>query len=127
MNRLFIESSLFRAQLDQEKEEGFEKRVKDEILKDPLKGDIIPRTGGFRKIRLGKFGTGKRGRLRIIYLDVPEYGTVYLYIIIDKKVKVDLTSNEKKWLIDQSQEVKRGLKKQPRRKDGSKERERRKK
>jgi hypothetical protein len=33
----------------------------------PEAGDIIPETGGVRKIRWGRTGMGKRGGVRVIY------------------------------------------------------------
>jgi mRNA-degrading endonuclease RelE of RelBE toxin-antitoxin system len=39
----------------------------DFIAKNPQMGDVIPDTGGVRKIRWAKAGTGKRGGVRVIY------------------------------------------------------------
>ena len=110
MKRLFVESSVFKKLIDGIENGDIERTIKNEILKDPSKGDIIIGTGGFRKIRVGKEGKGKSGGYRIIYFDASEYEVVYLYLLIDKSIKVDLTGKDKKWLMDQSQEIKRGLK-----------------
>lgn len=37
------------------------------LLKYPDKGDIIPGTGGVRKLRWSVSGKGKRGGIRVIY------------------------------------------------------------
>lgn len=110
MKRLFVESSIFKKLIDGLENKDIERKIKDEILKDPAKGDLIKGTGGFRKIRVGKDGRGKSGGFRVIYFDSPEHGIVYLYILIEKSIKVDLSPKEKNWLLDQSRQLKRALK-----------------
>jgi hypothetical protein len=39
----------------------------DFIAANPDVGDVIPDTGGLRKVRWGRAGMGKRGGVRIIY------------------------------------------------------------
>jgi hypothetical protein len=38
------------------------------IARNPEDGDLIPETGGVRKIRWSRAGSGKRGGARVIYL-----------------------------------------------------------
>lgn len=109
MKRLFIESSVFKKLIDGLENKELERYIKNEILKDPSKGDLIKGSGGFRKIRVGKEGKGKSGGYRIIYFDCPEVGVTYLYILLDKSVKVDLSPRDKHWLLNQGQELKRAL------------------
>ncbi len=77
--RLFIETMVFKRLLDQEADKELEKRIKDEILKNPNKGAIIQGTGGLRKIRVGKKleGKGKSGGHRVLYLDLPDPRVTY--------------------------------------------------
>ena len=62
----------------------------------PDAGDIIPDTGGVRKIRWPARGQGKRSGARVIYyfrdLNVP----VYLLAVYAKGEKINLTMAEKK-------------------------------
>jgi hypothetical protein len=109
LKRLFIESSVFKKLIDGLENKELERNIKNEILKDPAKGDLIKGTGGFRKIRVGKEGRGKSGGYRVIYFDCPEAGVTYLYILLDKSIKVDLSSSDKKWLLNQAQELKMSL------------------
>jgi len=37
------------------------------LLKHPEEGNIVPGSGGVRKLRWGKAGKGKRGGVRVIY------------------------------------------------------------
>ncbi len=41
--------------------------VVDLIAFNPTCGDLIPDTGGLRKVRIGLGGSGKRGGARVIY------------------------------------------------------------
>jgi hypothetical protein len=50
----------------------------------PCAGDVIPGTGGLRKIRWSRSSMGKRGGARIIYYDVLEDGHIWLLIAYTK-------------------------------------------
>jgi hypothetical protein len=39
----------------------------DFIARNPEVGKLIPETGGVRKVRWGRQGSGKRGGVRVIY------------------------------------------------------------
>ena len=39
----------------------------DFIARNPATGDVIPDTGGIRKLRWRRSGSGKRGGVRVIY------------------------------------------------------------
>src|ERR1700738_736944 len=39
----------------------------DFIARNPEAGDLVPASGGVRKVRWGRQGSGKRGGVRIIY------------------------------------------------------------
>lgn len=41
--------------------------VISELGKNPLAGDVIKGTGGFRKLRIARQGSGKSGGYRVIY------------------------------------------------------------
>ena len=41
--------------------------IVDLIAYEPSCGDLIPGTGGLRKVRVGRGGSGKRGGARVIY------------------------------------------------------------
>ena len=41
-----------------------------EIASNPLAGDVIPGTGGLRKVRYSRQGTGKRGGVRVVHYNV---------------------------------------------------------
>lgn len=111
MNRLFVETDTFRSLIDSIKEYGLEKKIKDEILKDPEKGDVIQGTGGLRKIRVAKEGQGKSGGYRVIYLDLKAEEVTYLFLVYGKNVQDNLTGQQKNILASQVEELKNAYKK----------------
>jgi mRNA-degrading endonuclease RelE of RelBE toxin-antitoxin system len=66
------------------------------IAKNPQAGDIIPGTGGVRKVRWGSKDKGKSGGVRVIYYYYDEYAPVFLLTVYGKGEKENLTSEQKK-------------------------------
>jgi hypothetical protein len=64
------------------------------IAKDPEAGDVMPGTGGFRKLRFGRKGMGKRSGTRVIYLYVGEDFPVFLITVYAKAEKGTLSKAE---------------------------------
>jgi len=54
------------------------------IALNPLAGDVIPGSGGLRKVRWAASGRGKRGGARVIYFNVMKQGTIWLLMIYTK-------------------------------------------
>ena len=77
------------------------------LAADPEAGDVIPQTGGLRKVRWSRQGTGKRGGVRVIYyyydMDLP----LYLLTLYAKADREDLSSDEKRTLTVLAAELKR--------------------
>ncbi len=71
--------------------------LEQSILADPQAGDLVPGTSGLRKIRLGQrsVGRGKRGGVRVYYLDLPRRGVTHLLAIFGKREKSDLSPAER--------------------------------
>ena len=68
------------------------------LINHPDAGDVVPGSGGVRKLRWAAKGKGKRGGARIIYLYVVIAARVYLIRCYAKNVKTDLNAGEKKQL-----------------------------
>ena len=70
------------------------------VLEHPESGDVMPGTGGFRKIRWEdpRRGKGKRGGLRVIYYYLTAEHQIWLFTLYDKGEASDLTADEKKAL-----------------------------
>ncbi|QQR69087.1 MAG: type II toxin-antitoxin system RelE/ParE family toxin [Alphaproteobacteria bacterium] len=70
--------------------------LQDTLLALPDAGDVIPASGGLRKLRWALPGRGKRGGARVIYFVLGGNGTIYLLTVYAKAEKEDLDPSEKK-------------------------------
>ena len=66
------------------------------LAEHPLEGDVIPSTGGVRKLRYAASGRGKRGGARVIYYYLDSDMPLYALLVYPKNVKTDLTPTDKK-------------------------------
>ena len=66
------------------------------IADDHTAGDVIPGTGGARKIRFAMGGKGKRGGGRAIYVAVVAADRAYLITAYSKAVQADISEETKK-------------------------------
>ena len=89
--------------------------LQTELLHDPKKGNVIRGTGGFRKKRHHLPGRGKSGGIRVIYLDIQEYETLYLVLAYPKNVKDTLSTSEANELKKIASNIMKNLQKQKRR------------
>jgi mRNA-degrading endonuclease RelE of RelBE toxin-antitoxin system len=81
-----VETPTFAKQADvywvtQEREEFI-----DWIARNHDAGDVIPASGGCRKIRWGAKGRGKSGGLRVIYYNMLADGRLVLLLVYGKNV-----------------------------------------
>lgn len=68
--------------------------VEEYLCLQPDYGNVIKGTGGLRKLRWGLKNSGKRGGIRILYVDFPSYEKTYLIGVYKKSVKLDLKKRE---------------------------------
>lgn len=61
---------------------------------NPTAGDVIPGTGGVRKLRWGLEGRGKRGGARVIYFFHDMEMPLYLFTAFAKNDREDLEQSE---------------------------------
>ncbi len=67
------------------------------IAQHPLDGDLIPETGGARKIRwTSNYHQGKRGGVRIIYYYHNQNMPIFLFTAYAKNERANLTGEERK-------------------------------
>ena len=85
-------------------------RLFDFIARKPEAGDIIPGTGGVRKLRFAIEGKGKRGGVRIIYYYFNNRNPVLLFTVFGKNERSDLNQNEKNALYAVIQKIKKEMK-----------------
>jgi len=77
----------------------------NQLLRDPAAGDVIPATGGIRKLRYGIDARGKRGGARILYIDFPTYHMTFLLYAYGKNEKEDISAAEKKKLSVMTKQI----------------------
>ncbi len=70
--------------------------VIDLVAYEPTRGDIIPGSGGLRKVRIGRDGIGRRGGTRVVYYFYNEDFPILLLALYAKNEKGDLTTAEKR-------------------------------
>ena len=68
----------------------------DFIARNPQAGDLIPGSGGVRKVRWGRQGSGKRGGVRIIYFYHDPAMPLYLLMIYAKARRDDLSPDARR-------------------------------
>ena len=97
---VFIETPLITRMLADYLDDQDYRALQTALMNNPELGDIIPSTGGFRKLRWRDTarGKGKRGGLRVIYYYLSFDHQIWFFTIYDKNEACDLTSDEKKIL-----------------------------
>jgi hypothetical protein len=78
----------------------------DYVAANPLAGDVMEGTGGTRKIRWGREGSGKRGGVRVIYYFYDETVPLFLLTMFAKNEASDLSAAGKKALLAFAKDVK---------------------
>jgi hypothetical protein len=68
----------------------------DFIARNPEAGDVIPESGGVRKVRWGRQGSGKRGGVRVIYFYHHPDAPLYLLMVYAKARREDLSPDAKR-------------------------------
>lgn len=75
--------------------DGYRARIVDRIARRPDAGDVIPGTGGARKVRFAGRGKGKSGGYRVItFYTGPDF-PVFLITLFSKGDKIDLSQAER--------------------------------
>jgi mRNA-degrading endonuclease RelE of RelBE toxin-antitoxin system len=82
----------------------------DFIARDPEAGNIIPGTGGVRKLRYAIQGKGKRGGVRVIYYYYNDRNPLLLFTVFGKNERSDLNQEEKNTLYTIIQKIKKEMK-----------------
>ena len=82
----FIETKLFtRLVLDYLSDDEYQE-LQILLIEDPTAGDVIPETGGVRKLRWKAPGRGKRGGYRVIYYPKIAQGIIWMLTMYPKNV-----------------------------------------
>jgi hypothetical protein len=82
----FIETKLFSRLADELLSDAGLSALQQSLMENPAAGDIVPGSGGVRKLRFGMPGRGKRGGLRVIYYLRSKQGQIWLLTLYPKNV-----------------------------------------
>jgi len=63
------------------------------IAGSPDVGDVVPGSGGVRKVRWGTAGRGKRGGVRVIYFNRLANGEIWLLLVYGKSVRDNIPAH----------------------------------
>ncbi|MGO9640148.1 MAG: toxin [Candidatus Acidiferrales bacterium] len=96
----FIEAPAFTRYLPHYLADDEYRELQNQLAANPGLGDLMPGTGGFRKLRWKdpRRGKGRRGGLRIIYYYFLTDQQIWLMTLYDKNEAPDLTPGERKSL-----------------------------
>jgi len=95
---IFIETPVFTRQITDLVDDDDYAEFQRQLAEDPEAGDVIPGTGGLRKIRMAAKGRGKRGGARVIYYYFTSASQIALLLAYTKNEAEDLTAAQKKIL-----------------------------
>jgi hypothetical protein len=70
-------------------------RIVRQVAKTPFRGDVIPGTGGARKVRFAGRSKGKSGGYRVVTFFVADDVPVLLLALINKGERADLSQAER--------------------------------
>ena len=107
MKLTFIELPLFTSLVTQVTDDSYFNQLQNDLLKNPEKGDIIPRLQGLRKVRMALQGRSRAGGARVIYLYLPQHHTVIFFYIYTKAKSENLTPDPEKRLRTAVEVIKR--------------------
>lgn len=100
-----IELSGYRRRTDTLLSPDESEAVVDLVAYEPTCGDVIPGTGGLRKVRIGREGIGKRGGARVIYYFYNAEFPLVLMALYAKNERGDLTVRETNALRGELKEI----------------------
>ena len=94
----FVEAPTFTAKVADYLEDDGYRALQLFLAVDPEAGDVMPGTGGFRKLRWAdrRRAKGKRGGLRVIYYYLSADAQIWLMTVYDKDEIADLSAAEKR-------------------------------
>ena len=87
----FIEAPAFTRHLSSYLSDDGYRKLQADLAANPELGDLMPGTGGFRKLRWALQGRGKRGGARVIYFVHSERFPLFLLTAYAKNERADLS------------------------------------
>jgi mRNA-degrading endonuclease RelE of RelBE toxin-antitoxin system len=82
----FLETRLFTRLVNDYLSDDEYRTLQAALIENPEAGDVVPGSGGVRKLRWRAEGRGKRGGYRVIYFITPAAGVIWMLTIYPKNV-----------------------------------------
>ena len=100
MQAVFVELPAFERSRESYLDDGGFGRLQEALMANPEAGEVIPGTGGLRKVRFSdaRRSKGKRGGLRVIYYYWTGGPEFWLFTLYDKDEMADLTPKQREAL-----------------------------
>jgi len=95
---VFFETSVFTRRVTRLLSDDEYAELQQALAANPNAGDVIPGSGGLRKMRWTIRGRGKRGGARIIYYHLISRGQFYMLLIYGKNEQDDLSPEQMRML-----------------------------
>jgi len=89
----FIETKLFTRLVQEYLSDDEYQALQKLLIEQPDAGDVVPRSGGIRKLRWRAPGRGKRSGYRVIYFARIERGVIWMLTIYPKNVKATIPAD----------------------------------
>jgi hypothetical protein len=89
----FIETPLFSRLVDEYLSDDEYAELQEALMRQPDIGDIVPGSGGVRKMRWRIEGRGKRGGLRVIYYLRTLRGEIWMLALYSKSVRENISAD----------------------------------
>jgi hypothetical protein len=96
----FIESSAFARACSVYLDDDEYAELQQFMMQNPEAGQLVPGSGGVRKLRWSRPGTGKRGGLRVIYFVAVEPNEFWMLTIYSKAKRDDVPGHVLKQLLE---------------------------
>jgi hypothetical protein len=96
----FIESSIFERALPIYLDDDEYSEFQQFLMQNPEAGELVPGSGGVRKVRWARPGMGKRGGLRVIYFVRYEPNEFWMLTLYAKAKLEDVPAHILKQLLE---------------------------
>ena len=96
----FVESSIFERSLPVYLDDDEYSELQQFLMQNPEAGELVPGSGGVRKVRWARPGMGKRGGLRIIYFVRYQPNEFWMLTLYAKAKRGDVPAHILKQLLE---------------------------
>jgi len=95
---VFFETTIFTRRVTELLSDDEYAELQQALAANPNAGDVIPGSGGLRKMRWAIQGRGKRGGARVIYTHLISRDQFYMLLIYGKNEQDDLSPDQLRML-----------------------------